>query len=108
VYDFVRGGQVNSGPAARAGTAGPDTAGADTAGADTAGPDATDRYELTDTERRAFDDRDVAGLYRLGLHPVLLNGFCRSIGVSRDEYRKVLEPFATPETLTPRWQSTSR
>jgi len=58
------------------------------------------RYDLTDDERRAYADRDIAALYRMGLHPVLLNGFCRSIGLSRDEYRKVLEPLAQPSA---RW-----
>jgi hypothetical protein len=84
VYDYVRAGQVASGDAAT--------------------PFDPERYDLTADERRAFAARDIAGLYRLGLHPVLLNGFCRTIGVSRDEYRKVLEPLAEPETRTGRWR----
>jgi hypothetical protein len=62
------------------------------------------RYDLDDDERAAFVDRDVAALYRLGLHPVLLNAFCRVSGYTRDDYRKVLAVFATPEERTGRWQ----
>src|SRR5689334_11133338 len=50
-------------------------------------------YDLTDEERQAFETRDVAALYRLGLHPVLLNAFCRASGYSRDDYRKALQVF---------------
>lgn len=60
-------------------------------------------YDLTDEERRAFEDRDVAGLYQMGLHPVLLNGFCRAEGFARDEYRKLLEPFGADEQRKGRW-----
>jgi hypothetical protein len=83
VYDQVRASAVGSGAAVA--------------------PVDTARYDLTDEERRAYQTRDVAALYRIGLHPVLLNGFCRSIGLSREEYRKVLEPLAQPETRTGRW-----
>jgi hypothetical protein len=62
------------------------------------------RYDLDDDERAAFVDRDVAALYRLGLHPVLLNAFCRASGYTRDDYRKVLAVFATREERTGRWQ----
>jgi hypothetical protein len=60
-------------------------------------------YDLTDEERRAFEDRDVAGLYQMGLHPVLLNGFCRAEGYARDEYRKILEPYGADEQRKGRW-----
>jgi hypothetical protein len=62
------------------------------------------RYDLTDEERRSFEDRDVAALYRLGLHPVLLNGYARANGFSRDGYRDVLQVYAEPETRKGRWQ----
>ena len=65
----------------------------------------SDRYDLTDEERSAFDRADVAELYRLGLHPVLLNGFCRAAGYSRDQYRGALQVFATTEQRKARWQS---
>jgi hypothetical protein len=81
VYDWVRAGET--------GDAGFDVA----------------RYELTDVERSAFEDRDVARLYRLGLHPVLLNRFARAAGYARDDYRQALEPYATPDTRRGRWQT---
>jgi hypothetical protein len=62
------------------------------------------RYELTDEERTAFETRDIAKLYQLGLHPVLLNGFCRASGYDRDAYREVLQVFATPQVEKARWQ----
>jgi hypothetical protein len=62
------------------------------------------RYDLTESEREAFVNRDVAALYRLGLHPVLLNGFCRASGFTRDDYRAALAPFSTREERTGRWQ----
>ena len=84
VWDYVRAGQVSSGNAAGRFDAG--------------------RYELSDEEREAFEARDVAALYGMGLHPVLLNGFCRASGYGRDEYRKLLAPFAAKEERTARWQ----
>jgi hypothetical protein len=62
------------------------------------------RYDLTDEERKAYEDRDLATLYRLGLHPVLLNGFARASGFTRDGYREVLAVFATGEERKGRWQ----
>jgi len=62
------------------------------------------KYDLTDEERKAFEQRDVGALYRLGLHPVLLNGFARASGYTRDGYREVLAAFATGEERTGRWQ----
>jgi hypothetical protein len=85
VYDFVRAGSAGS-----VGSGGGDSFDAG-------------RYELTDEERRAFEARDVAALYGLGLHPVLLNGFCRAVGYGRDDYRKLLQPFAQPEQRRGRW-----
>jgi hypothetical protein len=87
VYDWVRAGEVGS-----------------TEGGDgRAGFDVT-AYELTDDERTAFENRDVAALYQLGLHAVLLNRFCRAAGYARDEYRKILEPFGVKEERKGRWQ----
>ena len=62
-------------------------------------------YRLTAEERSAFDRRDVAALYRLDLHGVLLNRYCRQIGLSRQEYRSLLAPFASPESGRGRWQN---
>jgi hypothetical protein len=86
VYDWVRAGEVNTGGSD--GRAGFDVS----------------AYELTDEERKAFENRDVAALYQLGLHAVLLNRFCRAAGFARDEYRKLLEPFGGAEERKGRWQ----
>ncbi|HEY3263231.1 MAG TPA: hypothetical protein VGJ95_23655 [Pseudonocardiaceae bacterium] len=86
VYDWVRAGEVVS------------TAGGGRESFDASG------YELTDEERKAFENRDVAALYQLGVHPVLINRFARAAGFARDEYRKILEPFGTQEDRRGRWQ----
>jgi hypothetical protein len=62
------------------------------------------QYDLSETERKAFESKDVGTLYTIGLHPVLLNGFCRAEGFSRNEYRAVLERLGEPETRKARWQ----
>jgi len=48
-----------------------------------------DRYGLGEAEILALVEGDVAALYRLGVHPVLLNGYARA-RVSRDRYRAAL------------------
>jgi hypothetical protein len=58
VFDFLRAGEVSSGAAPNFDVG---------------------SYDLTDEERKAFDSKDVAALYRMGFHPVLLNGYCRAI-----------------------------
>ncbi|MEN3264506.1 MAG: hypothetical protein V7646_1400 [Pseudonocardia sp.] len=87
VYDYVRAGEISD-------------------GGDADGRKSFDagRYELSDDERKAFDTKDVAALYQLGLHAVLLNRFCRAVGYARDDYRKMLEPFGVPEERKARWQ----
>jgi len=82
IFDYLRAGEVGSG-----GRADFDVS----------------RYELTDEERKAFDAQDIAALYHLGLHPVLLNGYCRAVGYGRDDYRAILGAHAVPETRTGRW-----
>jgi hypothetical protein len=88
VYDWIRAGEVNSGDA-----------GGGREAFDVSG------YELTAEERKAFDDRDVAAFYQLGLHEVLINRFARAAGYARDDYRKILEPYAQPEGRKGRWQT---
>jgi hypothetical protein len=53
------------------------------------------RYGLADAEVRALVDADVAALYQLGVHPVLLNSFARA-GVPRDRYRAALAALERP------------
>jgi hypothetical protein len=83
VYDSVRAGEVGSGPT---------------------GAFDDGRYELSDEERRAFEAKDIGALYGMGLHPVLLNAYCRSVGYTRDDYRRELAAYATPEDRKGRWQ----
>ena len=59
---------------------------------------------LSPAERSAFEGKDVGKLYTMGLHPVLLNGYCRAQGLSRNEYRAILERLGEPETRKARWQ----
>ena len=87
VYDWVRAGEVNS-----------------ASGGDGRAAFDVSAYELTDEERKAFESRDIAALYKLGLHEVLLNRFCRAAGFARDDYRKILEPFGEKEERRARWQ----
>ena len=47
------------------------------------------RYELSEPEITALVEADVAALYRLGVHPVLLNSYARAC-VPRDRYRAAL------------------
>jgi hypothetical protein len=46
----------------------------------------------------------VAAFYRMGLHEVLINRFARAAGYGRDDYRKILEPYAEPNERRGRWQ----
>jgi hypothetical protein len=82
VFDFLRAGEVSSGTAP--------------------GFDVSS-YDLTDEERKVFDAKDIAALYNMGFHPVLLNGYCRAIGFERSDYRSILASQAQPETRTGRW-----
>lgn len=48
-----------------------------------------ERYGLAEPEVAALLAGDVAALYRLGVHPVLLNSYARA-RVPRDRYRAAL------------------
>ena len=87
VYDWVRAGEVNS-----------DSGGDGREGFDIGA------YELTDEERKAFENRDIAAMYKLGLHQVLINRYARAAGYARDDYRKILEPLGQKEEGKGRWQ----
>lgn len=56
-------------------------AGGERPAVDTAG------YELTTAERAALVEQDVAAFRDLGVHPVLINAFCRANGWKRADYR---------------------
>jgi hypothetical protein len=64
----------------------------------------TDGYDLTDDERTALTEGDVGTLYTMGVHPVIINGYCRAMGYKRADYRPLLSGVA-PEPRRTRWQS---
>jgi hypothetical protein len=81
LFDFLRAGEVSSGAAPNFDVS---------------------SYDLTDEERKVFDTKDIAALYRMAFHPVLLNGYCRAIGYERSDYRTILASQALPEIKTGR------
>ena len=48
--------------------------------------------ELTADEIRMLKDADVLGLYRHGVHPLLLAPASRFFGLGQQEFRRALEP----------------
>jgi hypothetical protein len=61
-------------------------------------------YDLTDAERTALTAGDVGGFYRMGVHPVMINGYCRAMGYKRADYRPLLAGAAAEPRRT-RWQT---
>jgi hypothetical protein len=64
----------------------------------------TDGYDLTDDERTALTEGDVGAFYTMGVHPVIINGYCRAMGYKRADYRPLLAGVASEPRRT-RWQS---
>lgn len=67
--------------------------------------EATDDRELTDTERRAFADRDYATLYGLGINPYLLWHFVEAVDQRatpwmelKEQYRAAISPCGEKES----------
>ncbi len=60
------------------------------------GPTLTKQFDLSGDEAAAFRATDIAALSRLGVHPVLLNGYSRARLIPRDAYRAALR--ATVDT----------
>lgn len=58
------------------------------------------RYGLGEAEIRALLEGDVAALYRLGVHPVLLNAFARA-RIPRERYRAALAELEAPGATEP-------
>ena len=65
---------------------------------------ATDGYDLTEDERAVLTKGDVGAFYTMGVHPVIINGYCRAMGYKRADYRPLLAGVA-PEQRRTRWQS---
>lgn len=70
-------------------------------------PVVVDGYDLTADERDVVAANDIGRLYALGVHPVLLNAWCRATGHTRDDYRRLLAPYAVATTEVPRWRTSS-
>ena len=64
----------------------------------------TDGYDLTDAERTALTSGDVGAFHTMGVHPVMINGFCRAMGYKRADYRPLLAGAAHEPRRT-RWQT---
>lgn len=61
-------------------------------------------YTVTDDEARALREGDVGAFHTAGVHPVLINMFCRANGWKRADYRVLFPAGATTETRRGRWQ----
>jgi hypothetical protein len=65
----------------------------------------TEGYDLSDTERKALESKDIGEIYVMGVHPVIVNGYCRALGYKRADYRPMLEAAAVKtEPRKVRWQ----
>jgi hypothetical protein len=84
LFDYLRAGEVSSGVAPSFDVS---------------------SYDLTDEEPKVFDSKDIAALYRMGFHPVLLNGYCRATGYERSDDRTILASQALSETKNGRWHT---
>jgi hypothetical protein len=60
---------------------------------------ALDGLDLTDDERAALASGDLAGLYRMGAHPLLLAPYARLMGIARPRYVELLSPLAGVQKL---------
>src|SRR5690242_12964330 len=47
----------------------------------------TEGYTLTPEEKRAVTEPDIGAIYAMGVHPVIINGFCRAPGYQRPGFR---------------------
>ncbi len=64
-----------------------------------------DGYQLTDREREVLAAEDVGEIYRMGVHPVIINGYCRALGYKRADYRTLLEAAADTTPRRTRWRA---
>jgi hypothetical protein len=64
----------------------------------------TSGYELTEPEEIALTTGDVGAFYTMGVHPVMINGYCRAMGYKRADYRPLLAGAAAEPRRT-RWQT---
>ena len=60
---------------------------------------------LNEEEERALKTGDVGAMYSMGIHPVIINGYCRAMGYRRADYRELLENKNTEPKRKTRWQT---
>lgn len=73
---------------------------------DTRSPDdiLVDGYDLTHEERTALEAGDVGAFHTLGVHPVLINAYCRANGWKRADYRVLFPAGADAVPADGRWR----
>ena len=65
----------------------------------------TTGYDLNDDEERALKAGDVGAMYTMGIHPVIINGYCRAMGYRRADYRELLQKQNNEPKRKTRWQT---
>ena len=74
--------------------------------ADAPRPDlSVEGYNLTDEERGALVNSDIAAFHVAGVHPVIINGYCRAMGYKRADYRPLFETTNNAPQRKTRWQT---
>ncbi|SDB89754.1 hypothetical protein GA0111570_10716 [Raineyella antarctica] len=63
-----------------------------------------DGYDMTEEERTALQAGDVGVFHTLGVHPVLINAYCRANGWKRADYRVLFPAGADAVSGKARWQ----
>jgi hypothetical protein len=56
-------------------------------------------HDLAAHELAALAAGDLAGLYRMGVHPLLLAPYSRMMGISRPRYQELLTPLKGVQRL---------
>ena len=54
---------------------------------------AFDGFDLDAEEKTALGSGDLAGLYEMGVHPLLLAPYSRAMGIPRQRHRELLAPL---------------
>lgn len=60
---------------------------------------ALEGHEVSAVERDALAAGDLAALYRMGVHPLLLAPFSRMMGIPRSKYQELLTPLKGVQRL---------
>jgi hypothetical protein len=68
-------------------------------------PLSTSGYDLNAEEERALKAGDVGAMYSMGIHPVIINGYCRAMGYRRADYRELLQTQNNEPKRKTRWQT---